>query len=52
MGWSFALTKLKQQSVPREQLNGMLTDVEKKLIAAGQKPVAKLWIDEAKPLIQ
>ncbi len=50
--YAFALTKLKAASVPREQLNGMLTDVEKKLIAAGQKPVAKLWVDEAKPLIQ
>jgi tetratricopeptide (TPR) repeat protein len=50
--YAFALTKLKQSSVPREQLNTMLTDVEKKLIAAGQKPVAKLWMDEAKPLIQ
>jgi predicted Zn-dependent protease len=50
--YAFALTKMKQNSVPREQLNDMLTGVEKKLIAAGQKPVAKLWMDEAKPLIQ
>jgi len=50
--YAFALSKLKAQSVPREQLNAMLTDVEKKLIAAGQRPVAKLWVDEAKPLIQ
>ena len=50
--YAFALSKLKAQSVPREQLTAMLTDVEKKLISAGQKPVAKLWMDEAKPLIQ
>lgn len=50
--YAFALSKFKAQSVPREQLNDMLTGVEKKLIAAGQKPVAKLWMDEAKPLIQ
>ncbi len=50
--YAFALSKLKAQSMPREQLNAMLTDVEKKLIAAGQRPVAKLWVDEAKPLIQ
>lgn len=50
--YAYALSKLKAQSVPREQLNAMLTDVEKKLISAGQKPVAKLWVDEAKPLIQ
>jgi tetratricopeptide (TPR) repeat protein len=50
--YAFALTKMKQNSVPREQLNDMLTGVEKKLIAAGQRPVAKLWMDEAKPLIQ
>ena len=50
--YAFALSKLKAQSVPREQLNAMLTDVEKKLVSAGQKPVAKLWVEEAKPLIQ
>ncbi|MBL8955387.1 MAG: cellulose synthase, partial [Myxococcaceae bacterium] len=50
--YAFALSKLKASGVPREQLNTLLTDVEKKLIAAGQRPVAKLWVDEAKPLIQ
>lgn len=50
--YAYALSKMKAQGVQREQLNAMLTDVEKKLIAAGQKPVAKLWLDEAKPLIQ
>lgn len=50
--YAFALSKYKASGMPREQLNAMLTDVEKKLIASGQKPVAKLWLDEAKPLIQ
>jgi tetratricopeptide (TPR) repeat protein len=50
--YAYALTKYKEASTPREQLNTMLTDVQKKLIAAGQAPVAKLWLDEAKPLIQ
>ncbi|MBK7861689.1 MAG: hypothetical protein IPJ65_24345 [Archangiaceae bacterium] len=50
--YAYAITKLKAQSVPREQLNAMVTDVEKKLITAGQRPVAKLWVDEAKPLLQ
>ncbi len=50
--YAFALTKLKTQQAPRERLNGILEDVNKRLIAAGQRPMAKQWMQEAKPLIQ
>ena len=50
--YAFALTRMKAQAAPREKLNGVLTDVEKRLLAAGQKPFAKAWVEEAKPLIQ
>lgn len=50
--YAFALTRFKAQQAPREKLNGILTDVEKSLKKAGQAPVAKLWMEEAKPLIQ
>ncbi|MBL8910086.1 MAG: cellulose synthase [Archangium sp.] len=50
--YAFALTRLKATQAPREKLNDLLTDVEKKLKAANQKEVAKLWVEEAKPLIQ
>ncbi len=50
--YAFALTKMKQTQVPREQLNAMLTDVEKRLAAAGQKAMSQAWVKEAKPIIQ
>jgi tetratricopeptide (TPR) repeat protein len=50
--YAFALSKFKAQSLPRERLNEMVSDVEKKLVDAGQKPVAKAWVTEARPLIQ
>jgi tetratricopeptide (TPR) repeat protein len=50
--YAYALSKMKLLQAPREQMNTLLTDVEKKLKGAGQAPVAKLWLSEAKPLIQ
>lgn len=50
--FAFALTRMKATQAPREKLNEVLTDVEKRLKAANQKDIAKLWVDEAKPLIQ
>jgi hypothetical protein len=51
--FAYALTRMKQtQTASREQLNGILTDVEQRLIKNGQKPIAKAWVEEAKPLIQ
>ncbi len=50
--FAFALTRMKATQQPREKLNDLLTDVEKRLKAANQKDVAKLWVEEAKPLIQ
>jgi tetratricopeptide (TPR) repeat protein len=50
--YAFALTKLKMAQAPRERLNALLTDVEKKLKAANQKEMARLWMEEARPLIQ
>jgi hypothetical protein len=50
--YAFALAKMKAMQVPREKINEVLVDVEKKLIAAKQKEIAKQWMEEAKPLIQ
>ncbi|MGQ0507243.1 MAG: tetratricopeptide repeat protein [Myxococcaceae bacterium] len=50
--FAFALSKFKNQQVPREKLNNILEDVNKRLIAGGQKAMAKVWMDEAKPIIQ
>lgn len=50
--YAFALTRMKAQQAPREDLNEILTSVEKKLKASGQGPISKLWMEEAKPLIQ
>ncbi len=50
--FAFALTRMRAKQEPREKLNALLTDVEKKLKDAKQKDVAKLWMEEAKPLIQ
>lgn len=51
--FAYGLTRMKAtQSATREQLNAILTDVEQKLIKNGQKPIAKVWLEEAKPLIQ
>lgn len=50
--YAFALTRMRAKQEPREKLNDVLTDVEKRLKAANQKDVAKLWVEEAKPLIQ
>jgi tetratricopeptide (TPR) repeat protein len=50
--FAFALTRMKAQQAPRESLNELLRSVESKLKSSGQGPIAKLWIEEAKPLIQ
>jgi tetratricopeptide (TPR) repeat protein len=50
--YAFALARLKNLQTPREKLNAILEDVNKRLITAGQSPVAKLWMKEAKPIIQ
>jgi tetratricopeptide (TPR) repeat protein len=50
--YAFALTRMRATQQPRERLNEVLTDVEKRLKAANQKDIAKLWMEEAKPLIQ
>ncbi|MFZ5471038.1 MAG: tetratricopeptide repeat protein [Myxococcota bacterium] len=50
--FAFALAKLKTQQAPREKLNGLLEDVNRRLVAANQRPMAKLWMEEAKPIIQ
>lgn len=50
--FAFALTKMKMTQAPREKMNELLTDVEKRLKTANQRDIAKLWLDEAKPLIQ
>lgn len=50
--YAYGLAKMKQKQEPREKLEAIITEVEKKLKAAGQAPVAKVWMEEAKPLIQ
>lgn len=50
--FAFALTRMKASQEPREKLNDVLTDVEKKLKSANQRDIAKVWVEEAKPLIQ
>ena len=50
--YAFALTRMKAAQEPREKLNDLLTDVEKRLKTANQKDIAKVWVSEAKPLIQ
>lgn len=50
--FAFALTRMKMMQAPREQLNALLEDVSKKLVAAKQKEIAKAWKEEATKLIQ
>ncbi len=50
--FAFALARFKSQQAPREKLNTILEDVNKRLLATGQKPMAKAWMNEAKPIIQ
>lgn len=50
--YAYALTRMKLQQQPREKLNEVITDVEKRLKAANQKEIAKVWVEESKPLIQ
>lgn len=50
--YAFALAKMKTQQAPREKLNEVLAGVEKRLKDAKQRDIAKLWVSEAKPLIQ
>lgn len=50
--YGFALSRFRAMQAPREKMNEILSDVEKRLIAANQKPMAKAWMDEGKALIQ
>ena len=50
--FAFALTRMKTLQAPREQLNAIVDDVHKKLVAAKQKEIAKAWKEEATKLIQ
>jgi len=48
----YGLIRMKAQQAPREQMNAILTDVEKRLKAANQPALAKVWLQEAKTFIQ
>ncbi len=48
----YGMIRLKAQQAPREQLNSILNDVEKRLKQANQTALAKVWLDEAKAFIQ
>lgn len=50
--YAFALTRMKSQRAPRESLNELISSVERTLRGSGQRQIAGLWLDEAKPLIQ
>ncbi len=44
--YAFGLAKMKMKQEPREKLNEIITGVEKRLKAANQKDIAKLWTEE------
>ena len=46
------LIRMKAQQAPREQMNTILGDVEKRLKAANQRDLVKVWNTEAKAFIQ
>lgn len=48
----YGLIRMKAQQAPREQMNAILNDVEKRLKAANQTALAKVWLEEAKNFIQ
>lgn len=50
--YAYALTRMKAMQAPRESLNEIIGNVETRLKAANQKEIAKLWVEESKPLIQ
>ncbi len=50
--YAFALTRMRAKQEPREKLNDVVNDIEKRLKAVNQKEIAKMWVEEAKPLIQ
>lgn len=50
--YAYALARMKATQAPREKLNELLGDVEKRLRQANQPSIATMWMKEAKPLIQ
>lgn len=50
--FAFGLTALKAAHAPSTRLTEVLLDVERRLKAGGQRDLAKLWMDEAKPMAQ
>jgi tetratricopeptide (TPR) repeat protein len=50
--YAFGLARMKGLQRPREKLNAVLNDVNKRLIAAHKPALAKQWLKEAKPIIQ
>jgi len=50
--FAFGLTALRAAHAPSTRLTEVLLDVERRLKAGGQRELAKLWMDEARPLAQ
>lgn len=48
----YGLIRMKAQQVPREQMNAVVTDIDKRLRSANQGALAKVWQTEAKGFIQ
>ncbi|MCI0569803.1 MAG: tetratricopeptide repeat protein [Myxococcaceae bacterium] len=50
--FAFALTRLRAQGMPRPRLDELIADVDRRLVAADQKPLSELWRKEATALIR
>ncbi len=50
--YAYALARLKATQASKERLSEVLLDVDQRLKVAGQGELAKLWLVQAKPLIQ
>jgi tetratricopeptide (TPR) repeat protein len=50
--FAYALTRMRAQQATREELNALVDEVSKMLIAKKQRNTAKAWEMETKPLIQ
>ena len=50
--FAFGLTRLRDSHAPLSRLNEIYLDVDRRLRAAGQRELARLWMEEARPLVR
>lgn len=50
--FAFGLTRLRDSHTPLTRLNEIYLDVDRRLKAAGQRELARLWMEEARPLVR